>query len=173
MLFSVIYSADVPSSEDIGRYMPARPVRRLMRKTEGNEGYEYGYLADEAVKGSIHYSRVHRWAHGKHRKLIAIFTKRQFETFISQVGLTCTQDKTCGMLGGAHGYGWLPALNFRLDAEDYEDVIGSCYVCPLPELPLRAEGQRLEDVPFTDDDWRRVEAATIAVYGSHGSFWWR
>jgi hypothetical protein len=49
MLFSVIYSADCPRSEKITRFRPPQ-LRKLWDRTEGDEGYEYGYLEDDWEK---------------------------------------------------------------------------------------------------------------------------
>jgi hypothetical protein len=48
MLFSVIYSADVPSNVSIRDYAPPS-VRRLWTLTEGDSQFEYSFLPRRAM----------------------------------------------------------------------------------------------------------------------------
>ncbi len=77
MLFSVIYSVDVPSGVSIRSFMPRRSLQRIMDCTEGDEEYEYDYL-----EGC--------WEKGKHRKLVGFLVRPHFEALIEDLGLCCT-----------------------------------------------------------------------------------
>jgi hypothetical protein len=46
MLFSVIYSVDLPQGISIKPYTPPQ-VGRLWTRTEGKEQYDYSYLVDQ------------------------------------------------------------------------------------------------------------------------------
>ncbi len=61
MLFSVIYSVDVPEDVDVMDHAPPH-VEELWEETEGDEQYEYGYLEG-------------RWTEGSHRKFAALLTR--------------------------------------------------------------------------------------------------
>ena len=143
MLFSVIYSADCPRSESIARFRPPQ-VRRLWDVTEGDDGYEYGYLEDD-------------WEHGKHRKWCGLLTKEQFEKFVTATGLVADSTETMGSLGApGFGFGWSPAISFRDDGS--ERAILSAYVTPIPEV--KKEG-------FDDRDWQRVRRAVLSMFGTN------
>jgi len=140
MLFSVIYSVDVPKAVSIKPYTP--PQRSLWTVTEGDEQFEYGYLEG-------------RWEKGKHRKWTALLTRKQFDAFVEKLGLVAEDVQTMGSLGApGFGFGWSPAVSFR---NDDEDAILNAYVTPIPEV---------EKASFNDRDWQRVRAAIINVYGN-------
>ena len=140
MQFSVIYSADCPSDHDIERFAPPQ-VEEFWDQTEGDEQYEYGYLEG-------------RWEEGHHRKWCALLSREQFDEFIDRLGLVAERTETMGSIGApGFGLGWAPALAFC--GED-PDAIQSAYVTPLPEVRKEA---------CDEDDWRRVKAAVLAVYG--------
>jgi hypothetical protein len=140
MLFSVIFSVDVPSGISIKAYTPPQ-VGRLWTRTEGDEQYEYGYLEG-------------RWEKGKHRKWAALLTRRQFDAFVSKLGLVAEHVQTMGSLGApGFGFGWAPAISFN---GDDQDAILNAYVTPIPEV---------EKDSFTERDWHRVRAAIINIYG--------
>jgi len=140
MLFSVIYSVDVPSNVSIRDYAPPS-VRRLWTTTEGDNQYEYSYLAG-------------RWEKGRHRKWTAILTRDQFDAFVSKLGLVAEDVQTMGSLGApGFGFGWAPAISFN---GDDENAILNAYVTPLPEV--KKEG-------FDERDWQRVREAVLNVYG--------
>lgn len=142
MRFSVIYSVDVPADEYIEDYYP--PADQQWEETEGDEQYEYDYLEG-------------RWEDGNHRKFCAILDREQFDEFISRLGLYAERTETGGSLGApGFGYRWAPAISFISDSPD---AIMSAYVTPIPRgNPPSTEEQ-------TDECWRRVKAAVLAVYG--------
>lgn len=138
MLFSIIYSADVPEDEDITRFAP--PQLELWDETE--EGpTEYAYLEGE-------------WENGSHRKWCGILTRDQFDEFVEQCGLTAESTPTMGSIG-APGFGvaWAPAISF---SNDHPDCIANAFVTPIPEV---------ERTEFNDGDWERVRDAVVSVYG--------
>ena len=139
MLFSVIFSVDVPSNVSIKPYTP--PQRSLWTMTEGDEQFEYSYLEG-------------RWERGKHRKWAALLTRKQFDSFVEKLGLVAEGVQTMGSLGApGFGFGWSPAVSFNADDED---ALLSAYVTPIPEV---------EKDSFNERDWQRVRAAIISVYG--------
>ena len=100
MLFSVIYSVDVPQGISIKPYTPPQ-VGRLWTRTEGDEQYEYSYLEG-------------RWEKGKHRKWAALLTRKQFDAFVEKLGLVAEDVQTMGSLGApGFGFGWAPAISFQ------------------------------------------------------------
>jgi hypothetical protein len=138
MQFSIIYSVDCPSSEDISDFAP--PNLELWDQTEGDEQYEYDYLEGE-------------WEDGFHRKWAAILDRDQFDDFINSCHLQAEHTETMGSLGAPGcGYGWAPAISFN---SCDPDALLSAYVTPLPEIS--------KDI-FDDDDWNRVRGAVLAVY---------
>ena len=140
MLFSVIYSVDVPANVSIKPYTP--PQRPLWTRTEGDEQYEYSYLEG-------------RWEKGKHRKWAALLTRRHFDAFVEKLGLVAEDVQTMGSLGApGFGFGWAPAISFN---SDDEDAILNAYVTPIPEVETHLYDER---------DWRRVREAVLNVYGN-------
>jgi len=142
MLFSVIYSADVPSTVSIRDFAPPH-ARRLWTKLEGDEGYEFSHLEG-------------RWERGKHRKWIAQLDREQFDEFVKALDLHAESSHTLGSLG-APGFGvsWAPAISFT---SNDPDAILSAYVTPIPEVSKHGGDER---------DWERVRRAVLAVYGRH------
>ena len=139
MLFSVIYSVDVPRASASSR--TRRPRRCLWTRTEGDEQFEYSYLEG-------------RWERGKHRKWAALLTRKQFDAFVEKLGLVAEDVQTMGSLGApGFGFGWAPPISFN---GDDEDAIVIAYVTPIPEV---------EKDSFNERDWQRVRAAIISVYG--------
>jgi hypothetical protein len=140
MLFSVIYSADCPSGVDVLDYAPPQ-LAELWDETEGDQGYEYGYLEG-------------RWENGHHRKWVAVLDRDQFDQFTERLGLRAEDVETLGSLGSpGRGIGWAPAMSFTADPSD---AILSAYVTPIPETTREHYDER---------DWRRVRKAVLAVYG--------
>ena len=140
MLFSVIYSVDVPQGISIKPYTPPQ-VGRLWTRTEGDEQFEYSYLEG-------------RWEKGKHRKWAALLTRKQFDAFVEKLGLVAEDVQTMGSLGApGFGFGWAPAISFN---GDDEDAILNAYVTPIPEV---------EKESFNERDWQRVREAVLNVYG--------
>jgi len=116
MQLSVIYSIDTPRETRIAQFNPPRSQKRLWQLTEGDSGYEYGYLEG-------------RWSKGKHRKWVAILSRVQFQEFLDNTGLFAEDVQTMGSLGAPGcGYGLAPAFSFRTDDPD---AIQSAYVTPL------------------------------------------
>ncbi|MFO0926153.1 MAG: hypothetical protein U0736_03820 [Gemmataceae bacterium] len=139
MLFSVIYSVDVPSNVSLKAYTPTCPS--LWTRTEGDEQYEYGYLEV-------------RWEKGKHRKWTAVLTRDQFDAFVEKLGLVAEDVQTMGSLGApGFGFGWAPAISFN---GDDQDAILNAYVTPVSEI--QKDG-------FDEQDWQRVREAVLKVYG--------
>lgn len=139
MMFSVIYSVDVPEDIDVLDYAPPK-VEELWDETEDDSQYEYGYL-----EGC--------WERGSHRKWVAILDREQFDEFIDRCGLFAERCETMGSIGAlGFGFSWAPAISFR---SDDPDAIQSAYVTPIPEV---------EKDHFDDRDWERVRSAVLAVY---------
>lgn len=139
MLFSVIYSVDVPEDEDVLDFAPP-DAKKLWQETEGDEQYEYGYLEG-------------RWEQGSHRKWCAVLTRDQFDEFVRRCSLSAESTPTLGSIGApGGGFGWQPAVSFR---GDHPDAIQSAFVTPLPETRKQAGDE---------GDWDRVRSAVLAVY---------
>jgi hypothetical protein len=140
MLFSIIYSVDVPRDASVRPYAPPQS-RGAWDLTEGDSEYEYGYLGG-------------RWKKGKHRKWCAVLNRKQFDAFVSHCGLVAEDVETLGSLGApGFGVGWAPAISFH---SDDEDAMQSAYVTPLLD--------RLKK-PADERAWERVRKAVISVYG--------
>lgn len=116
-------------------------------QTEGDESWDYNYLAEESEPDDPASSP---WYNGHHRKWCALLDKDEFLAFIDEWCLSFEAD-TMGALGGPtpDGYtlGWMPALAFGLSDTD---CWVSAYVTPYPE-PVRAR-----EGGFTERDWDRV-----------------
>lgn len=139
MQFSVIYSADCPSTEDISDFAP--PDLHLWDETEDDDQYEYDYL-----EGC--------WENGHHRKWCAILDRQQFDHFIEHCGLVAEDVETMGSLGAPGcGYGLSPAISFN---SGDPDAIQNAYVTPLPESSKEHGDER---------GWERVRGAVLSVYG--------
>ena len=151
MLFSVIYSVDVPQGVGLRPFLPRQ--RGLFDTTEGDESFEYGYLEG-------------RWTRGRHRKLCALLTRPQFERFLEDTGLRSEEVRTGGSIGApGFGFGHAPAISFTAEEED---AILSAYVTPIPQIERtrRTEaGQFPEgEEGFGERDWQRVRRAVISRY---------
>lgn len=139
MLFSIIYSADVPGDSNILDFAPPN-VAELWDETEDDDQYEYGYLEGE-------------WEQGHHRKWCALLTRGQFNEFVEHCGLVAERIETRGSLGApGFGFGWAPAISF---CSDDPEAIQSAYVTPLPETRRDRCDER---------DWKRVRKAVLATY---------
>jgi hypothetical protein len=136
MQFSVIFSVDVPQGISIKDFAPPQ-VGRLWTRTEGDEQYEYSYLEG-------------RWEKGRHRKWTALLTRRQFDAFVSKLGLYAEDVQTMGSLDG---FGWAPAISFN---GDHEDAFLSAYITPIPETSKEGGDER---------NWKRVRRAVLSEYG--------
>ena len=139
MVFSIIYSVDVPSDVDVADFAP--PDLDLWDETEDDDQYGYGYLEG-------------RWEEGHHRKWCAVLTRKEFDEFINCCGLFAEDVQTMGSLGAPGcGVGLSPAISFT---SDDPDAIRSAYVTPLPEVRKELGDER---------DWQRVRNAMLSVYG--------
>lgn len=139
MLFSVIYSVDVPADENLDRFAP--PDLSLWDETEDDEQFEYDYLEGE-------------WQGGHHRKWCALLTRDQFDEFVEHCGLSAENTQTMGSIGApGFGIGWAPAISFT---GDDPDAIQSAYVTPIPEV---------DGAELGEEDWDRVRTAVLSVYG--------
>ena len=97
MLFSVIYSVDVPNDTNVLDYAPPR-LEELWDETEGDDQYGYNYL-----EGC--------WEGGHHRKWCGILDREQFEEFVERCGLTAESTETMGSLGDLRLRLWLVACH--------------------------------------------------------------
>ena len=136
MLFSVIYSVDVP--ENLDCFAPPH-VDELWEETE-NGATEYRYLEGE-------------WTNGTHKKWCALLTRSEFEEFVQHCGLTADSCETMGSIGAIGcGFGWSPAISFS--SNDYE-YMGNAYVTPLPEVKKKE---------LNENDWNRIKKAILSLY---------
>ena len=141
MLFSVIYSVDVPEGISLRRFTPPN-VRELWERTEGDEQYEYGHLEG-------------RWTKGRHRKWAALLDRTQFDEFVKKVRLYAESTETMGAIGAPEmGFGWSPAISFTSNTEE---AILTAYVTPIPETSKQGGDNR---------DWNRVKNAVLSVYAA-------
>ncbi len=141
MLFSVIFSADVPAGVSLKDYKPPK-ARSLWTRTEGGPS-EYAYL-DGA------------WKRGRHGKWTALLTRDQFDEFVNALGLFAESTETMGSIGSpGFGFGWSPAISFT---SDDHDAILSAYVTPVPEVEKKNGGD--------ERDWRRVRRAVLSAYAA-------
>lgn len=141
MLFSVVFSADIPRSESIARFRPPH-ARKLWQQTEGDSQFEYSYLEGD-------------WERGKHRQWCAMLDKDQFTEFVEATGLVAEDVQTMGSIGApGFGFGWAPAISFTDSGE--ERAILNAYVTPVPEVKKQ---------DCTEEDWQRVRRAVLNVYG--------
>lgn len=137
MLFSIIYSVDVPEDLNIERYAPPH-ADDLWDKTEDGPT-EYAYLEGD-------------WTNGWHRKWCAILDRDQFDEFIRRCGLSAESTETMGSIGALGCGYWAPAISF--DAR-HSDCIVNAYVTPLPEIRKQELNQA---------DWHRLRDAMLSVY---------
>lgn len=146
MLFSVIYSVDVPEGASVARYVP--PFRKVWSMTEHDDKEsEYSYLEG-------------RWGKGKHRKWCAVLNRKQFDRFVSEQYLVAQNVETMGSLGAPGcGYGFSPAISF--DGED-DNAVTNAYVTP---LPARKNGEPIREEGCSERDWDRIRKAMLSIYG--------
>jgi len=141
MLFSVIFSADVPAEVSLKNYTPPK-ARSLWTRTESGKS-EYAYL--EGV-----------WKRGRHGKWTALLTRDQFDEFVNKLGLYAEDVHTMGSLGAPGlGLGLSPAISFT---SDDQDAILSAYVTPIPEIEKKNGGD--------ERDWQRVRKAVLSAYAA-------
>ena len=142
MMFSVIFSVDVPRDESIQEYLPRQ--RHLFRQTEGDSSYALDYLEGP-------------WKRGKHRKLCAVLNRKQFDTFLSDTCLFAEDVETMGSIGAPGlGFGLAPAISFT---GEYDVALCNAYVTPFPAWePKRKHTTR-------EENWERIRQAVLSVYG--------
>jgi hypothetical protein len=141
MLFSIIYSVNVPKDKSIKCGQP--PKLHNWQLTERSEGNPDDFLTE--IEGY------------KHRKYVAILDKKHFEEFLNDLSLTAENVETMGSLG-APGFGpvIVPAISFRSELAWYYDSIdASAYVTPIPRV------QR----DWSERDWQRIRKVVIGMYG--------
>ncbi len=142
MLFSVIYSVDVPRDVPIRGFLPRRSVRRHMDLTEGDEQYEYDYLEGD-------------WVGGRHRKLVGLLVRPHFEALVEDLGLYAEDVETMGSIGapGLFPEVWCaPAIAFN---GDDPEAIQSMYVTPIPEVL---------GIGIDEERWERLRRVLIDHY---------
>ena len=138
MKFAIIYTADVPGGESLGRYAPSGDWDR----TEDDDCFDYDYL------GSV-------WETGHHGKWCGILSKSDFDKFVDDHCLYAEDVETMGSLGApGFGVGWSPAVSFIYETM-YNDAIVGAYVTPIFDVPGVRDGR----------DWERIRAAVISQYG--------
>lgn len=143
MDFGIIYSFDCPRDESVAQFMPRNSIRRKLHQTEGDEGYEYGYLGG-------------CWTKGKHRKLVGILSKKDFIEFVSDTGLSADGIENGGILGAPwseSGFGWAPAICFMTD----ESSLRLAYVTPL----INIEPSKQPTEERCERVWERVKQAVL------------
>lgn len=158
MKFSVIYTVDcartyqLPYRMPRGRYVRAygghAEEKNVWFVTERDDQFEYDYLADEGSE---------EWRNGRHRKVCGLVDRATFERFQNDQWLTAEDCETMGSIGAPGGYHWQPAISFN-GPDDYDPVIRSAYVTPIPE-PVRPRSNGMNE-----RDWDRVRKVIIAKY---------
>ena len=140
MLFSIIYSVDVPENESVKPLLPREEILEKFNETEDDDNYEYSYLEGE-------------WEKGHHVKICGMLNRQEFQNFIDDTGLRAEDIETGGSIGAPGlGYGCSPAISF---SNDLENAIISAYVTPIPEVSRKN---------CKENDWDRVRRAVLNVY---------
>jgi len=150
MHFGIIYTFDIPWDTSVKGYLP--PQRKLWQQTEGDEQYDLGHLGGH-------------WEKGKHRKLVGVLDKKQFEKFLDETTLYPEDVETMGSLGvpwaDPPGLGVAPAVAFT--SNDSGGYL-SAYVTPLPDVEPKEE---VTD-ERADRYWRLIKLALLSKYGHDG-----
>lgn len=110
----VILSADVTADGSVRELEAMRPAVGEWVKTEGDEGYEWDYLADEFGD--------ERFRGGMHRKWVAELSFPQFAAFLNEAfGLTIEEAREEGEPTGGSltEFGWLPAYALSCSPMDW------------------------------------------------------
>lgn len=143
MHFSLIFTLDLPGGVPLKPYLPTR--RHLFITTEASDRKsDYSYLEG-------------RWRRGKHRRLVALLSRAEFERFLDDTGLLARPDETLGSLGAPGcGFSRAPAILFNAE---HDEVIASAYVTPVPDIRHRT-GKA--DRP---ENWERAKNAVLELYG--------
>jgi len=141
MLFSIIYSVDVPRDETVNPYLPREEILKKMDETEDDDCYEYNYLEGD-------------WENGHHTKICGVLNKEEFSKFIDDTNLYAEDVETMGSIGAPGlGFGCSPAISFN---GDEQNAILSAYVTPIPEI-TRGECK--------ENDWDRIKKAVLNMFG--------
>lgn len=141
MLFSIIYSIDVPNDGHLKNFFPRKEILEKFDETEDDSNHEYDYL-------------MGCWENGHHSKLCGILNKEEFKKFIDDTGLWAEDVETMGSIGAPGlGYGVSPAISF---ISGKYDAILSAYITPIPE----ASRERCKE-----SDWNRVKNAVLRMFG--------
>jgi len=147
MLFSVVFSVDVPADCD------GPTLRRSLRRALGvtRSASELRYLADEGGEDA------QRWARAYCISGYGVLTRSQFAAFLEDFDHPEPEDcQTLGTLGGpANPYGIAPDINFRSDNPEW---IASIRVTPIPECKPPGTPERAERA------WQRVRSAILRHY---------
>lgn len=138
MLFSVIYSVDMPKDHSVQEWRPANH-----RKWELTEWDDH--------EGELAYANL-----PKHRKYCKLLTRKEFDDFVWDQGLYMEDVETMGSIG-APGLGLFlaPAVSFT---GDNDQIYQSAYVTPIPD-------RISEKFELTERHWNMVYKAMLSVYG--------
>lgn len=135
MLFSVIYTIDIPKNsgvfgnQDYLEGLKPPKYKKLWTLTE----YYDEFCNDNLTM--------------RHRKYCALLTKNEFIHFIVNRDLFFDDVETMGSLGApGFGFGWSPAFSF---SSSDENVLQNAYVTPIPEVNRKSG--------FTERDWNRLK----------------
>ena len=142
MKFYVIYSVDCADknlSPSIERWKPRKSLLKKLSKTEGNSEYQYDYL--EGI-----------WSEGSHFKYAGLLTKDEFKELLCDGELVFEDINTMGSLTDL---GWLPAFAFNTQSI-YGNVIGSCYVTPMPDVPSPLHDWTNEEIEGLPKDFKEI-----------------
>ncbi len=145
MKFSIIYSFDCPKNVSVKCW---KPKTRSMQQTEDDDQYEFGHLGGN-------------WEKGKHRKYAGILTKKQFDAFVTDLGLRASKTETMGSIGAPGFIGMAPAVCFELWSSDPEGLL-SAYVTPMPDVD--PEWFNMDEERATRA-WNRIKRALLNMYG--------
>jgi hypothetical protein len=153
MLFSVIYSVDIPKPElfcrgsyaatSINAVKPPKTKRGTWQRTE----HSRSPMSGEPDK--------------YHGKWCAILDKAQFIEFVRHCDLTASSVETMGSIGApGFGFGCAPAISF--DNDPSAGYWGNAYVTP---LPCNRKGEPIRKSGATERDWDRIKARIVQVLG--------
>jgi hypothetical protein len=166
MKFYVIYSFDCTKNDNPKYYDP--PYKDDWTQTEGDDEWDYNYLADENPHNAD------MWRDGHHRKYVyPDMDKAQFLHFLKETSLCFEDVETMGSLTDI---GWMPAFAFRasdsaMSIYDNKGLVDAgAYVTPIPEpvRPMFSVRHREDQEcfwPLTDEE---MEAY---VYNRQRRYW--
>lgn len=137
LLFSVIYSFDIPGDMSVNSCKPPKP-----------------HLWDMTESGPSEFEMDTPW---KHRKYCAILTKDEFKEFMRHCDLETDSTETMGSIGApGFGFGWAPAISCNYNGSD---AYANAYVTPVPNKRMDRE-----DYQDYDRDFERVKRAMLATF---------